>query len=208
MIVRSVLTGIVAVALLAAPASADMIIMGENSPDSSTNHSYSKGNVVSVDATMTLDTIGVYLTNVAAGTNVEWAVYEAPVIDGTYTQLLGLQDTVAGGSGYFDSGSMGVQLDPGSFYWLGGFWDQDVTYWFSNQGGGPPVNFPTSYGTMTYLGRKGAYSTFPGPVSFTGGPSSGATTGPYWQRYNIIPEPASLLILGLGMLVVTGVRRR
>ena len=162
MTVRGFLAVAAAAAVFAGPASADLIIMGENSPDSATNNSYSKGNVVSVDSTMTLDTIGVYLSGVAPGTNVEWAVYESTTIDGTYTQVGSLQDTVAGGTGYFDSGSMGVQLDPGKFYWLGGFWDLPVTYWYSNQGGGPPVNFVTPFGTVTYLAyiKKGKISYY------------------------------------------------
>lgn len=209
MIARGCIAVMCVGALLAGAASAEMINMGVGSVSSATNSSYSKGNVVSVDSTMTLDTIGVYLTNVAAGTGVEWAVYEAAVIGGPYSQVAKLQGSVTGGSGYFDSGSLGVTLSTGKFYWLGGFWDRNVTYWFDNLAGtGPPINFSTSYGTMTYLGRKGAYNTFPGPATFTGGPSSGSTTGPYWQRYNVVPEPTSLLTLGLGVMVLAGIRRR
>lgn len=199
---------IAAVALLAGPASADIIIMGENGGSSSTNSSFSKGNVVSVDSAMTLDTVGIWLTGVAQGTSVEWAVYESATLTGTYTKVAFEQAAVAGGDGYFDSGSLGVSLVPGKFYWLGGFWDQNVTYYFDNSGGGPPVNFPTAFGTVTYLGRKGAYSAFPGPGSFSGGPANGPTVAPYWQRYNVIPEPASGLVLGLGVLVMAGFRRR
>ena len=204
MLLQRLCIGLVACVLLAGVVEAEFIIMGEGSDGSATNNSYSKGNTVSVDTAMTLDTIGIYLTGVAAGTNIEWAAYEGDTLTGTFNQVYASSGSVAGGDGYFDSGPVGITLQPGKFYWLGGFWDQPVTYWYSNTMPGAPQTFPTAYGTMTYHSRKGAYGTFPGPLTFSG---SGSTNAPYWQHYNVIPEPASVLGLGAS-LALLAIRRR
>ncbi len=180
------LLGLAALSVLVGPASADVVVMGENSDDSSTGNSHSKGNVVSVDSPVACAGIGLYLENVPANTNLLWAVYESDAFDGTFDKVFEITQQVAGGTGYFDSPVMDVPLSVGKFYWLGGFWDQPVTYFYSNTMPGGPLYFDYGSGTMTYHARKGAFSTFPGPPQFSGSPS---TNAPYWQRYDLGGEP-------------------
>jgi hypothetical protein len=158
------------------------ICMGVDSDGSSTNNSFSKGNVVSVDAATVLTDISLYLENVPGGTNIWWAVYEANDLAGDFTKIFESSAPTAGGNGYFSSGPISVPLQVGMYYWIGGFWDQPVTYFFSNTMPGAPQYFPFGGGTMTYHERRGAYSTLPGPPTFSGG---GSTNAPYWQCYTV-----------------------
>lgn len=154
--------------------------LGGNSDAGATDMGSSKGNIVTVSATSTLEAFELYLTSVTGGTTLYWMVYESATLDGTYTKIWEGSRTVTAINGYFSSGPVMIDLQPGMFYWLGGFWDQNVTYWFSNTAPGGPLDFPLDGGTLTYHRRQGAFNTLPPPGTFPGG---GVTNAPYWQRY-------------------------
>ena len=159
------------------------IILGEDSDGSATNNTWSKGNMVTVDTPAALTEIAVYLENVQPGTNVWWFVYESDTLTGTYEKRHESFAATAGGNGYFASDPMMVQLEPGKYYWLGCFWDQAVTYFYSNTLPGPPLYFDYGFGTLEYHGRDGTFQTLPAPATFDGNP--GTATAPYWQCYTL-----------------------
>ncbi len=163
------------------PGEEGVVSMGVGSESSSTNNLASKGNFITVNRPLSLESIAVYLEDVPAGTTIEWAVYESPTFDGTFTKVWETSRTVTESNGYFSSGPVMVDLQPGTYYWLGGYWDQEVTYGFSNSQPGAPLTFPVGASSMTYHARNGAYSTLPGPGTFEGDIQS--TGAPYWQRY-------------------------
>ena len=154
---------------------------GEGVDASSTNSSSSKGNVVTVTQPQTLDSIGLYLTDDVDGTDLWWAVYESDELYGTYTKIWESSRTVSASDGYFYSGPVVIDLEPGRYYWLGGFWNLPVTYYYSNSMPGAPQTFPFADGGLFYHERLGAYSTLPGPTTFVN--AGGSVNSPYWQRY-------------------------
>lgn len=168
-------------ALKAIPGEVGVVAMGPTSNEASTNNLACKGNIVTVDRPVSVETISVYLTGVTAGTTVEWAVYSSDTVDGNYVQAAAASAVVRGGGGYFESPGLGAVLVPGTFYWLGAFWDLPVTYHYSNSLPGAPLDFDFGYGTATYHKRNAGYTVFPGPVSFVG--SGGSVNAPYRQTY-------------------------
>lgn len=153
---------------------------GDESANSSTNGDNSKGNILSFNRPVSLKSISVYLENVPAGTTLEWAIYSSETIDSTFYRIAGRSEVVEGGSGYFESSPFNLILDPGTFYWLGAFWDDSVTYFFSNTLPGPPLNYDLGFAAVTYEGRVGPYNTIPGPSTFFADVSSNA---PYRSSY-------------------------
>jgi len=151
-------------ALKGFPGKEGVAALGAASESHANDNGASKGNLVTVSRPMSLDTMSVYLEDVPSGTTIEWAVYGTEgAIESTYTKLKAVSLTVNGGAGYFSSPAIGVVLRPGWTYWLGAYWDQPVTYFYSNTIPSAPLTFELEFGDLIYHGRKGAYNTFPGP---------------------------------------------
>lgn len=165
----------------AIPGEPGTVAMGPASDLFATNNSSSKGNVVTVNRPVSVETIAVYLTGVSAGTTIEWVVYQSDSVDGMYEQIASVSSIVAAGDGDFESPAIGAVLFPSTFYLLGAFWDQPVTYHVSNTQPGAPLSFDFGFGTATYHERMGAFSSFPGPATFVG--TGGSTLAPYRQTY-------------------------
>ncbi len=163
---------------------------GDGDDSSSYDNDSSKGNVITVSETQTLEAIELYLHQVLDGTTLEWAVYESDTLTGPYTQVWETSRVVNAGEGYFSSGPVMLTLEAAKYYWIGGFWDHDLGYYYSNSAPGAPLDFALGEGTMSYLGRLGPYATFPGPVEFSSiGPVENA---PYQQRYIFSGSQTSL----------------
>ena len=87
MSLRVILLGLAVSCALTSYASADVVIMGDNSDGYSTDGSYSKGNIVTVDTPVECQGIGLYLVNVPANTNLLWAVYESNALGGPFNKV-------------------------------------------------------------------------------------------------------------------------
>ncbi len=165
------------------PGKEGVAALGVGSEIHATDNEASKGNLVTVSRVMSLDTMSVYLEDVPSGTTIEWVVYGTDgSIESTYTKLKSVSSTVNGGAGYFSSPAIGVVLRPGWTYWLGAFWDQPVTYYYSDTLPAP-LTFTLEFGDLIYQGRKGAYNSFPGPDEWDNTGSSDA--GPYRLSYHL-----------------------
>jgi hypothetical protein len=154
---------------------------GDRNDTDSNDALFCKMNTLSVSTPQNLEAIELYLTAVPDNTTLYWFVYQSSTIDGTYTKVWENSKTVAETRGYFSSGPVMIDLVPGMFYTIGGFWDQPVTYWYSNSLPGAPLDFPLDGGALTYHNRQAPFNTLPPPTSFPG--SLGSSNAPYWQRY-------------------------
>ena len=119
-----------------------------------------RGHVVTVDQTVTLDSIGLAL-DASPGDTVSWYVYEASNPWGSYSQLLVTETVVPAEPGELNSGPLAITLQAGTTYLLGAFWDAPAEYGFSFGG---PASDALSFGEFRGSARL---ESLPDPLQFS-----------------------------------------
>lgn len=174
--------------LMALTVSADVIdIVGGTSNSGGSSHA--KGNAFRVDTGTTLIEQEFYLSFTGVQT-LNYYVYEAPQEFGTYTQIRVSAVTHTGvGAEWYSSGPLNVPLEAGKYYILAFSWPATVQYYY-NIGDTQDVSF----GAYVHGHATGTH-----PMSATIDSTSN-DQAIYYQRLTT-PEPASVLLLALGLLV-------
>jgi MYXO-CTERM domain-containing protein len=116
-----------------------------------------------------LDSIEVYLDpdgTVGNPTDLTFAIYEGSAQNGTFTLLTtNVQSVPSSGYGWYGSATLGITMQPGTYYVVGAYWNGTVGYGFNGSPGGfpfaldwgehvggadagPVANLPTTYDTF------------------------------------------------------------
>jgi hypothetical protein len=131
-----------------------------------------------------------FFLNFTTTQTLSFYVYESSIEFGTYNQIHKNSYVVAGdGADWYSSGPLHVPLDAGNFYIMALSWNGSLEYYFS-----VGESQAVSFGSQVH-----GYATGFDPLGDTIS-STVDDYAIYYQRLTTVPEPATICLLGLGVL--------
>lgn len=171
-------------------------IVGSTSDSSRENPWTGKGNAFRVDTSRILLEQEFFLDFTTTQT-LSFYVYKSPVEFGTYNQAHKNSYVVTGnGANWYSSGQIHVPLEEGQFYIIALSWNGSLEYFY-----GVGDSQPVSFGSQVH-GFAGGFDPLGPTIS-----STGNDYAIYYQRLSTVPEPGTILLVGLGGLALFRKRR-
>jgi len=195
----SLLVLVVGLALTNPTGASTIDTIGDTSMSNSPSWPYywtAKGNALRIDVDRILIEQEFFLEFIGPMT-VNFCVYEASLEFGTYQRIQGNSIELTGiGQDWYSSGPISVSLEAGKHYITAFSFPDTLTYFYDQRA--PDEEIPVSFGAHVHGYGNGHHPLMDQDTI----ESVIDDHAVYHQRLTTIPEPATLLLLGLGGLAM------